>query len=219
VRDDEGTPQALNLDPALLDRLLRRHREEAYALLGNAVLAWSAAGFSRFDDHETSCTVRVLAYMRELLDERRDLMLVPVIEGVEPSQEQLEGTADFATAKRADLVLYLCGYATRLCVECKRLLRPANYRDYAEGGVCRFVRGAYAADQSEGAMIGYAMCDPILQSATRINAEVVAHPELGPSHALQIGDWLSASACTYHSTNARQNSHPIVLTHYLVDLC
>jgi hypothetical protein len=218
IREAAGSP-ADALDPGLRAHVLARHREEAVGLLADALDAWRSTGYSRYDDREVSCTVRVFAAMLQILREREHLELVqifPQIEGVEVTREQLAGRGDFSRAKRADLVLYLGGgYSNRICVECKRLYQSANGARYADTGILRFERGHYTGDRGKAFMVGYVMTKTVSSRVAEINTAVSSHPELGVSHQLGPAPAVNAIADVQGSVHRDKT---LELTHLFMDM-
>lgn len=207
------------LDPALRANVLARHREQALELIADALAEWRATGYTRYDDREVSCTVRVLDAMLRILRAREHVELVqifPQIEGTETTPDQLAGRSDFSKAKRADLVLYLGGsHSHRLCVECKRLYQSANGAEYTKNGILRFVRGDYTGDRGRAMMVGYVMSKTIPARTAEINAAISSHPDLGQAH--RLGPRAPVSAIS----DAHQSMHKpagLTLTHLFVDM-
>lgn len=217
--DTPGGASAEALDPALRDAVLSRHREQALGLLADALDTWRKTGYHRYDDREISCTVRVFSAMLQILREREHLELIqifPQIEGMEITSDQLNGRGNFARAKRADLVLYLGGsYSKRICIECKRLFRSANGREYADNGILRFERRDYVGDSGEAYMVGYVMTKQVSDRIGEINTAISAHPELGPDHRLSPGQ--AAGAITDVQSSVHRNGM-LRLTHLFVDM-
>jgi hypothetical protein len=217
--DAAGNDAVGALDPALRAGVLARHREQALDLVGDALNAWRDTGYTRYDDREVSCTVRVLDAMLTILREREQselMQIFPQIEGTETTRGQLAGRSDFSKAKRADLVLYLGGcHSHRICVECKRLFKSANGSGYAKNGILRFVRGDYSNEHGKAFMVGYVMSKTVSARVEEINTAVSSLSDLGQQHRLTPAPSVQAI------TDVHSSVHPptsLVITHLFVDM-
>jgi hypothetical protein len=212
---EPATALASNLRAQLLDR----HRSQALRLVAEAMGMWREAGFLRYDNRENSCTIRVYACMLTLLEEKFDeepVQIIPIVEGVAPTREQLAGLASVATAKRPDIVLFLGGnHAVRMCLECKRFLGSANAREYTENGILRFLNGQYSTDAGRGAMIGYVMTHSISARVTQVNQQIEKYPSMGTSHQLRAVPAIVPIDDVHVSTHAGTK---ITLTHLFLDM-
>lgn len=219
IRESPTEPAAA-LAPDLRAQLLERHRAQALSLVAEAMGKWRAEGFLRYDDRENSCTIRVFSWMLTLLEARLavdPVQIIPVVEGVTPNEDQLAGRANFATAKRPDIVLYLGGnHAVRMCVECKRLLGPANAQEYTENGILRFLTGKYITDAGRGVMIGYVMTHSIGVRVAQVNEQIREHPSMGAQHQLGDASPIVPINDVHVSTHT---SSAITLTHLFLDMC
>ncbi len=209
----------MRLAADLRSELLERHRAEALDLVAEALGKWRDEGFRRYNNHENSCTIRVFAWMLKLLEARLDedpVQIIPVVEGVTPNEDQLEGRSSFANAKRPDIVLYLGGnHAIRMCIECKRFLGSANAHEYTHNGMVRFLTGEYITDAGRGLMIGYVMTHSIGRRVGQVNEQVREHPAMGEDH--QLGEALAIAPIddVHVSTHI---SSGITLTHFFLDM-
>jgi hypothetical protein len=219
VNELEGLPAA-GLDREFRQRILALHRIEALELLAAAMDAWRNTGYTRYDDREVSCTVRVFAELLTILDEQARLegiQIFPEIESVQPTRAQLEGRANFSRARRPDLVLYLGGNRShRMIVECKRLLGSANASRYVGDGLMRFVNGDYPADDGRAVMIAYVMTKEIAIRVTEINAAIDAHDDLGPAHRLDGPTAQPPIDDVYNSEHG--DARQLVVTHMFLDM-
>jgi hypothetical protein len=140
-------------------------------LFGRAFEDWERAGFDRFDDGETSCTVRLFDCVDRIL--RNDLRkwgLVRVqYDGPQPTPEIRSGRANPNTSPRPDLILSIG--RLELNMEAKRVGTHSPLpRDYVERGMARFVTGRYAMTVGQpGHMLGYILNDPPQECVTAIN--------------------------------------------------
>jgi hypothetical protein len=219
IREPLREPAAA-LAPTLRAQLLERHRAQALELVAGAMGKWREEGFLRYDNRENSCTIRVYACMLALLEARLDedpVQIIPVVEGVTPSREQLAGRASVATAKRPDIVLFLGGnHAVRMCLECKRFRGSANAKEYTENGILRFLTGHYSTDAGRGAMIGYVMTHSISARVKQINEQIEKHPSMGASHQLRVAAAIAPIDDVHVSTHTGSE---ITLTHLFLDMC
>jgi hypothetical protein len=219
IREAPDEP-ATALAPSLRTQLLERHRAEALSLVARAMGEWREEGFVRFDNRENSCTIRVFSWMLTLLEAKLDVdpvQIIPVVEGVTPSEDQLAGRANFATAKRPDVVLYLGGnHAVRMCVECKRFLGSANAREYTENGIRRFIAGEYITDAGRGVMIGYVMTHSIGVRVAQVNEQIRNHASMGEEHQLREASPIAPIDDVHVSTHTNSG---ITLTHLFIDMC
>jgi hypothetical protein len=217
---ESPTERAAALAPDLRTQILKRHRAEALNLVAEAMGSWRAEEFFRYDDRETSCTIRVYSWMLTLLETKfsdNPVQIIPVVEGVAPTDVQLAGRASFANAKRPDIVLYLGGnHAVRMCVECKRFLGSANAREYTENGILRFLAGQYITDAGRGVMIGYVMTHSIGQRVIQVNEKIREHPAMGRCHQLGAATSIAPIDDVHVSTHT---SKGITLTHLFLDMC
>ncbi len=218
IRESPTEPAAA-LAPSLRAQLLERHRAEALNLIAEAMGKWREEGFVRYDNRENSCTIRVFSWMLTLLETRFEadpVQIIPIVEGVTPNQDQLAGRANFATAKRPDIVLFLGGnHAVRMCVECKRFLGSANAREYTENGILRFLTGQYITDAGRGAMIGYIMTHSIGVRVAQVNEQIRTHPSMGEDHQLGDASPIAPIDDVHVSTHS---SSGITLTHLFLDM-
>lgn len=218
IRESPTEPAAA-LAPNLRTELLARHRAEALNFVAQAMGEWRNEGFRRYDDRENSCTIRVFSWMLTLLDAKISdddpVQIIPIVEGVTPTEDQLAGRANFSTAKRPDIVLFLGGnHAVRMCVECKRFLGSANAREYTENGILRFLAGQYITDAGRGVMIGYVMTHSIGVRVARVNEQIRKHPSMGEGH--QLGD---ASPIVPIGDVHVSTHNGVTLTHLFLDMC
>jgi hypothetical protein len=219
IRESPTEPAAA-LAPSLRTELLERHRAEALNLVAQAMGEWRNEGFRRYDDRENSCTIRVFSWMLTLLETKFDddpAQIIPVLEGVTPTKDQLAGRANVANTKRPDIVLYLGGnHAMRMCVECKRFRGSANAREYTENGILRFLTGQYITDAGRGVMLGYVMTHSIGQRVIQVNEKIREHPTLGDEHQLGVASAIAPIDDVHVSTHT---SRGITLTHLFLDMC
>jgi hypothetical protein len=220
IREPPGEP-ATALAPSLRAQLLQRHRSQALELVAEAMWKWRNEGFLRYDNRENSCTIRVYACMLALLEGKLDdddpVQIIPVVEGVTPTRDQLAGRASVATAKRPDIVLFLGGnHAVRMCLECKRFLGSANAKEYTENGMLRFLTGQYGTDAGRGVMIGYVMTHSITVRVSQVNQQIAMHPAMGVSHQLQAAPVIAPIEDVHVSRHAGTE---ITLTHLFLDVC
>jgi hypothetical protein len=199
--------------------LLQRHREAALGLIADAIGSWRAAGFDRYDNRETSCAVRVFAWMCEILEGRvtaDPVQVIPIIEGVTPTREQLAGRANVAQAKRPDLLLYLGGnHTVRMAVECKRFLGSANAGQYVANGMTRFLSGSYVTDAGRGVMVGFVMTNSVAARVEQVNKQISGHDNLGAGDHLERCSGYPSAPDSYRSEHA---AHAVSLTHFFVDM-
>ncbi len=218
IRELPAEP-AIALAPSLRAQLLERHRAEALSLVAEAMGKWREEGFLRYDNRENSCTIRVFAWMLTLLETKiadDPVQIIPVVEGVTPTREQLEGRSNFANAKRPDIVLYLGGnHAVRMCVESKRFHGSANAQQYTENGMLRFLNGNYITDGGRGVMIGYVMTQSIEQRVTQVNERIREHPEMGEDHQLGSASAIAPIDDVHVSTHT---ANRVTLTHFFLDM-
>jgi hypothetical protein len=219
IREAPSEP-ATALARNLRTQLLERHRAEALSLVAQAMGKWREEGFLRYDDRENSCTIRVFSWMLTLLEAKIDnddpVQIIPIVEGVTPTKDQLAGRANFATAKRPDIVLFLGGnHAVRICVECKRFRGSANAREYTQNGILRFLAGQYVTDAGRGAMIGYVMTRSIGVRVAQVNEQVEKHPSMGAGHRLGAASPIAPIDDVHVSTHS---STGITLTHLFLDM-
>jgi hypothetical protein len=215
IRESPTEPAAA-LAPNLRAQLLERHRAQALDLVAEAMGSWRAEGFLRYDNRENSCTVRVFSWMLRIIEPRLDtdpVQILPVIEGVTPNEEQLAGRANFANAKRPDIVLYLGGnHAVRMCVECKRFHGSANAQQYTEKGILRFLTREYITDAGRGVMIGYVMTRSMIERVSQVNEQILKHPLMGAEHRLAVAPIDDVHVSTHTGSG-------ITLTHLFLDMC
>ncbi len=218
IRELPAEP-AIALAPSLRAQLLERHRAEALSLVAEALGKWREEGFLRYDNRENSCTIRVFAWMLTLLETKiadDPVQIIPVVEGVTPTREQLEGRSNFANAKRPDIVLYLGGnHAVRMCVESKRFRGSANAQQYTENGMLRFLKGNYITDGGRGVMIGYVMTQSIGQRVTQVNEHIREHPDMGEGHQLGSASTIAPIDDVHVSAHT---ANRITLTHFFLDM-
>jgi hypothetical protein len=218
IRASSAEPAAA-LASELRASLLQRHREAALGLISDAIGSWRAGGFDRHDDREPSCTVRVFAWMCEILDAHiaaNPVQIIPIIEGVTPTREQLAGHVNVAQAKRPDLLLYLGGnHTVRMAVECKRFFRGANAGKYVDNGMARFLSGSYVTDAGRGAMVGFVMTNTVAARVEQVNKRIAEHKSLGAGDLLESCSGYPSVPDSYRSDHT---AHAISLTHFFVDM-
>ena len=181
---------------------------------------WEMGGFARYGDYEDHYTVRLVACMKQIRRER-NMALVPRFQGVEPSDEMLEGREDPAHAPRIDMVVSWDVFADDafLSIECKRLAPDDLARLYVVEGIARFARGYYGATDKSGAMVGYIISGSPGAVLSRVNTYVERAHTMGASHTLKVADpigWLNSVFASEH----RRSSpfQPIRLTHLFFDM-
>lgn len=214
-----NTGSARVLSAQLRIELLERHRSEALELVAEALGRWRDHGFTRYDNLENSCTVRVYSWMLAVLEEwmqGHPVQIIVVPEGFSPTAEQLAGRASVSTAKRPDLVMYLGGnHAVRMCIECKRFLGAANASQYTENGIMRFVRGFYETDNGRAAMVGYVMTSSIETRIAQVNGAISSHSDLSSADHLEDRGALGP---VDHVQGSSHLAGAISLTHLFVDM-
>lgn len=218
IRELPNDPAAA-LAPYLRARILERHRAEALQLIADAMGEWRSEGFRRYSNLENSCTVRLYDWMLTLLEARLNanpVQIIPTIEGVTPNADERAGRANFAHAKRPDLVLFLGGnHVIRMCVECKRFLGNANAKEYIDNGILRFLSGRYVTDAGRGVMIGYVMTGTVERRLVEVNMRVRVHQSMGAGHQLAARQPI-APIDDVHVSN--HSNCAITLTHLLIDM-
>ena len=207
--------------PASLARELSPEIEKAaLQLVVDGFKRWETGGFTRYGDYEDDYTIRLVACMKEIRRER-NMALVPRFQGVEPSDEMLEGREDPAHAPRIDMVVSWDVFADDafLSIECKRLAPDNLARLYVVEGIDRFVRGYYGAKAQVGAMVGFVISGTPNAVLGRVNAQVTKAPRMGPGHALMpahpIG-WLGTVFASHHPRPSPFQT--IRLTHLFFDM-
>lgn len=121
-----------------------------------ALALWEAESFSRYNDHELSCTVRLFACCRMVLTTEKGKYAQVSIsyDAAQPSPEMLAGTADPTRSPRPDLTLRVG--ATHIRLEAKLLGGSRKLaRLYVSKGMARFLDGRYGEVGVPGVMIGY----------------------------------------------------------------
>ncbi|MEA2432657.1 MAG: hypothetical protein QOG54_114 [Actinomycetota bacterium] len=188
-------------------------------LLDAAVARWAADGWTRFNDHETNCTIQVFRWAQETLRLQPEFSVFTVtLESVSPTRRMLLGQDSAASMRRPDLRISL-GLEAKLMVECKRLsLDSSHPAEYVHEGMYRFVTGAYAPMDTLGAMMGYIIADEPTAIANAINTQIDAHDGMGTSHRLEVGTVLSAIPFHYKSSHVRMARSQIELAHLWIDL-
>ena len=181
---------------------------------------WEMGGFTRYGDHEDHYTVRLVACMKQIRRER-NMALVPRFQGVEPSDEMLEGREDPAHAPRIDMVVSWDVFADDafLSIECKRLAPDDLARLYVVEGIARFVRGYYGGTDESGAMVGYIISGSPGAVLSRVNTHVGRAHTMGTSHTLKVADsigWLNSVFASEHRRSSQ--FQPIRLTHLFFDM-
>ena len=157
--------------------------------------------------------------MCEILDGRiaaSPVQIIPIIEGVTPTREQLAGQANVAQAKRPDLLLYLGGnHTVRMAVECKRFFRGANAGEYVDNGMARFLSGNYVTDAGRGVMVGFVMTNTIATRIEQVNKRIAEHDSLDAGDRLESCSGYPSVPDSYRSNHS---AHAISLTHFFVDM-
>ena len=148
----EDAERIMALATASADRLIRK-------LLIESITSWAAKGFDRYEDYETSFTIRLYALMLEVKESNRGEMLMIHLQydAPLPTQEMLLGLADPGRSPRPDLTVK-CGEAP-IYIEAKRVM-PTNGlpAEYVNEGMMRFLDGRYVSSNlSLALMFGYIM--------------------------------------------------------------
>lgn len=188
-------------------------------LLDAAVARWAADGWTRFDNHETNCTIQVYRWAQETLRLQPEFNVLTVtLESVAPTQRMLLGQDSAAAMRRPDLRISL-GLEAKFVIECKRLtLSSSHPAEYVHEGMYRFVSGAYAPMETLGAMVGYILADDPRAIAAAINTQIDVHEGMGMSHRLEVSVALSTIPFHHKSTHLRRALPHIELVHLWIDL-
>lgn len=186
------------------------------SLLSEAISAWIAESFMRFNDHEVSCTVRLYDWCRRLLHESPERWPSTRVQydGPKPSADMLAGRADPAAAKRPDLVISIG--RVEVHVETKRLGTAGQLpRLYVLEGMMRFIDGRYAWSPGDrGVMVSYNASDAPADTALAVNSVVNAEPRLGSAHQLRPAGKLQARIDRFVSEHGLAYS----LNHLAIDM-
>lgn len=181
-------------------------------LLSGAVALWTSAAFSRFNDDEVCCTVRLYACALEVAKSQSKYALVRVTyDSVVPTPDMLTGNAHPNSSVRPDL-LFTIG-RLELFVEAKRLAKKSPLpRKYVTDGMSRFTTGYYVQSLGYPAqMLGYVVADDTSSIVAKINVAIAQHL---PNHSKLEFEDVSSAMTTYKTNDAA--SGPMV--HRLLDL-
>jgi len=166
-----------------LDRLIRQ-------LLIDAASLWRQDGFSRWSDGELACTVRIYDCALSVIENDPEAWALIHVQydGTQPTLKMRRGLADPAKATRPDLNVRI-GSAV-IHVEAKRLhLRDGLPKKYLNLGMRRFIDGQYStAGHGLGAMISFVLSDDPQDAIDAVNEMIIATPDLGPSHIIDLPD-------------------------------
>jgi len=199
----------------VLARDIERTIDEA---LSQAVAKWRNAGWHRYNDDESNCTMQLFRWLD--LGRRTDKALwglTPRLEWVQPTQAMLEGRADAGKVARPDLRLTMD--VEGRTIECKRLRLDGELpRRYVAEGIARFVSGSYASEETRARMVGYIQEGDPNAIIDRINGEVLVHPFMGSGHELHQVSGLVSIPIRCLSRHARTAAQPVELTHHLLEI-
>lgn len=163
-----------------------RADELVVELFDLAFSAWEDSNFNRYDETETSCTIRFFDCADQIV--RADAVKWALVrlqyDGPQPTPEIRSGQANPNTSPRPDLILFMGG--VELSVEAKRVgTRKPLPADYVNRGMSRFLGGKYAvAGGCSGHMIGYILKDDPSACVREINKVIAANGSLGAAHRL-----------------------------------
>jgi hypothetical protein len=204
--------------------LARRFAARADTLLDDLVKSaleiWESEGFSRFDDHEISCTVRLFASCRKVLvaEKRKFAQMSIYYDAAQPSDDMLTGKADPHRSARPDLTVTIG--VSQLRLEAKLLTRRRTMaRLYVSQGMARFLDGRYGSRGLPGVMIGYVLSGRPSELVAWINvaletelsrerdevlvARGMAHPRMMTHDSLHEPD----IRIVHHMIDLRQEAH------------
>ncbi len=164
------------------DVLLQRLLIEGTAL-------WEREGFSRWDDGELACTVRLFDCCDRVAhaSSRGWAALVRIqYDGAQPTPGMRRGLEDPRRARRPDLIVFLG--SDSILLEAKKLHLGDNLPSlYVREGMQRFIFRHYSSSiRNEGAMVGYILRDAPLDVIAAVNAVIESDPGLGRRHALRL---------------------------------
>jgi hypothetical protein len=200
-----------------LERLFRSHIDQLVEnLLLEAVKSWEKDGFSRFNDDEVNCAVRVLYYCLQVQDRKREYRLLTIApEWYQFLPEMLEGSVSAGTASRPDMRISI-GPTTARLVESKCLRSSGPLpRAYVNSGIDRFLSGKYLAEGSRAMMIGYVLDGSIPNVVAAVNGVIDGRSDLSSSDHLGGVRHMTGNYQLYVSNHTRTNKEVLGLTHHL----
>lgn len=205
-------------DVALTVQRLFANRADALLddLFVQALAEWRSLGFNRFDNSETSCTVRLFDCADRVLrrDQRKWALVRVQYEGPQPTPAIRAGTVNPNASPRPDLVLSVG--SAQMNVEAKRVgVRSPLPRDYVFRGLMRFIDGHYEARPDRPAhMLGYVLTDRPADCVAAINRVILGAPELGQGHELRAVGGAGSLIDRYKS----DHGNGLALVHFHFDL-
>jgi hypothetical protein len=123
--------------------------------------------------------------------------------------------------RRLDLVVVSghCRPRPKYIFEAKRL-RKNGYpigKYVGEGGLQCFVKGVYASEHPEAAMIGYLQSDNAIYWETELHRSFKDSPDLYIRQLLQKAQVLSSITDVWTSEHEREENAPIIIYHIFLD--
>ena len=125
-------------------------------LVVSGIAMWRAENFTRYNDDEVCCTVRIHGCCQRFLEQNEGAwaQFRMHYETGQPTPEMLRGEAHPKRAPEPDLTISV-GLEDFL-VEAKKLgLQNSLPSNYVRRGMCRFIDGKYRTSASLGMMLGY----------------------------------------------------------------
>ncbi|MBL7260750.1 hypothetical protein [Paractinoplanes lichenicola] len=176
-------------------------RRSIRSLLIESIRLWQQEQFHRFNDHETSSTVRLYYWAVQVVRSSPELSFFRVqYDGPQPTAAMLAGSEDPARAPRPDINVSL-GQDIVVHVEAKRLKSGDGLpKKYVTQGMRRFVDGRYDTRPCNlGGMLGYIMDGDSAKAIAQINQTISDEADFGPNAALRaqgsplpfIGEYVS----------------------------